>query len=56
MIRADGTAAFYPHPNKSMVAQSPCAPHRLMWRLPLRLFWILALWRVARASGASPMS
>ena len=25
----------------------------LMWRLPLQLFWILALWRVARASAGA---
>lgn len=25
----------------------------LMWRLPLQLFWILTLWRVARASAGA---
>ena len=25
----------------------------LMWRLPLQLFWIFALWRVARASAGA---
>jgi uncharacterized membrane protein len=25
----------------------------LMWRLPLQLFWILALWRVAQASAGA---
>jgi len=25
----------------------------LMWRLPLQLFWILTLWRVARAGAGA---
>jgi uncharacterized membrane protein len=32
-----------------LVAGRPATP--LVWRLPLQLFWIAALWWVARASG-----